>query len=112
MTEKEFNDWIDTEDGQSAFYEFLYHHYNMGDEACIRALESGDYIESFMEHLEVEIDKNQIKLEELEKKKKRILSSCAHWMSCNDGSYEMALNGCGYYKIVDEIKQLKTIIQA
>lgn len=50
-----------------------------------------------------------IKLEELENKKKRILASCDHWKSCQDGSYEMALDGCGYYKIVDEIKQLKEI---
>lgn len=69
MTEKEFNDWIDTDDGKSAFYGFLYHHYSMGDEACICALDIGDYIESLMEHLEVEIDENQIKLEELEKKR-------------------------------------------
>jgi len=101
MTDKEFKAWLDTEEGKDAFYEYL----------SIDMTESGDYVESFMEHLEVEIDENQIKLEELEKKKKLILSSCAHWMSCNDGSYEMALDGCGYYKIVDEIKQLKEIIQ-
>ena len=56
------------------------------------------------------MDKLEMTLEELEKKKNLILASCQHWMSCNDGSYEMALDGCGYYKILDEIKQLKEIV--
>ena len=27
------------------------------------------------------------------------------WKSCHDGSYEMALNNCGYYEITDELKK-------
>ena len=57
MTEKEFNDWIETEAGQSAFYEYLFDTYpSAWDDKIIDMLESGDYVEEFMEHLEVEFN--------------------------------------------------------
>ena len=57
MTEKEFNDWIETEAGQSAFYEYLFDTYPFAwDDAILYMVESGDYVEEFMEHLEVEFN--------------------------------------------------------
>jgi len=53
MTEQEFNEWIETEDGDSSFYEYLYDTYHSHDDAIIRMMESGDYVEEFMDHLGV-----------------------------------------------------------
>ena len=51
MTEQEFEDWIETEDGESEFYEYLFDHYPWAwDDKIIQMMESGDYIEQFMEH--------------------------------------------------------------
>lgn len=47
------------------------------------------------------------KLEELKEKAKQIRSSRSHWASCQDGSYEMALNESGYYRLLKEIEDLE-----
>lgn len=47
------------------------------------------------------------KLDELVAKLDAILQSCSGWKKCNDGSYEMALDGRGYYSIVDQISTLR-----
>lgn len=42
---------------------------------------------------------------ELQKKADEIRKSCQHWLSCQDGSYEMALSMAGYFKILRQIKK-------
>lgn len=37
----------------------------------------------------------------------RILDKNDHWKSCQDGSYEMALDMDGYYKLKEELKKMK-----
>lgn len=55
MTEDQFNAWIETEDGESAFYEYLFEEYpEMNKHQLIDAVECGDYVEEFMDHLGVE----------------------------------------------------------
>ena len=46
-------------------------------------------------------------LEELEAQAAAILKYCEGWKTCQDGSYEMALDNSGYYKIVKRINELK-----
>ena len=46
-------------------------------------------------------------LETLQTRAKAILESNAHWKSCQDGSYEMALHNSGYWEIVEKIKELE-----
>ena len=54
MTEQEFNDWMDTEEGGLAFYEWLYETYpEKGKHALFAAYESGDYVEYYAESLGV-----------------------------------------------------------
>jgi len=50
---------------------------------------------------------NEDKLKELRERAALILSTNAHWKSCQDGSYEMALDYAGYYTLLDEINKLK-----
>ena len=45
-------------------------------------------------------------LETLQARAKAILESNAHWKSCQDGSYEMALHYAGYQKTLEKIKEL------
>ena len=60
MTEQQFNEWIDTEAGDSAFYEYLYdQHPEWWDDKIIYAMESGDYVEEFMEQLGVIFDETE-----------------------------------------------------
>ena len=55
MTEEEFEDYIQTADGESHFYEWLYdYNPSLGKHGIIAAMENGDYIESFMDHLGVQ----------------------------------------------------------
>ena len=53
MTEEQFEDYINTQEGESHFYEYLYDSYHSHDEKIIWMMESGDYVEEFMEHLGV-----------------------------------------------------------
>ena len=45
-------------------------------------------------------------LETLQARAKAILESQAHWKSCQDGSYEMALHYAGYQETLEKIKEL------
>ena len=54
MTEEQFEDYINSEAGESHFYEYLYDNYPTGnDEKIIWMIESGNYVEEFMDHLGV-----------------------------------------------------------
>lgn len=54
MTQEQFDEYIETNDGQDHFYEFLYDYDpSLGKHGIIAAMENGDYIESFMDHLGV-----------------------------------------------------------
>jgi len=46
------------------------------------------------------INEIKAKIEELE-------ASNAYWKKCQDGSYEMALDRAGYYKLVEQYNSLK-----
>ena len=46
-------------------------------------------------------------LETLQARVKAILESQAHWKSCQDGSYEMALHNSGYWDVLEQIKKLE-----
>ena len=46
-------------------------------------------------------------LETLQTRLNSILESNAHWKSCQDGSYEMALHNSGYWETVEKIKELQ-----
>ena len=46
-------------------------------------------------------------LETLQTRLKSILESNAHWKSCQDGSYEMALHYAGYQETLEKIKELQ-----
>lgn len=54
------------------------------------------------------MENTMTRIAEIEQKMKIILERNSHWKSCQDGSYEMALSMDGYYKLNDELKQLKT----
>jgi hypothetical protein len=47
------------------------------------------------------------KLEELKERAKQIRSSKSSWATTTDGSYEMALNASGYYRLLKEIEDLE-----
>lgn len=47
-------------------------------------------------------------LESLREAAAAILQRNAHWKSCNDGSYEMALDNSGYYRIREKIRVLES----
>jgi hypothetical protein len=51
------------------------------------------------------------RIAELEVLLKNLLDRNAHWKSCQDGSYEMALDMSGYYKLKNELKALKESIE-
>lgn len=54
MTLDEFEAYMETNDGESHFYEWLYDNDpSLGKHGIIAAMENGDYIESFMDHLGV-----------------------------------------------------------
>ena len=53
MTEEQFEDYINSEAGESHFYEYLYDNYHAHDERIIWMMESGDYVEEFMDYLGV-----------------------------------------------------------
>lgn len=46
-------------------------------------------------------------LESLKLQAKRILDNNAHWKSCQDGSYEMALHNAGYHNVMNKIGKLE-----
>lgn len=50
---------------------------------------------------------NNTRLKEIEERMEYIRNKNAHWKSCQDGSYEMAMDMDGYYKLRDEYQQLK-----
>ena len=51
-------------------------------------------------------------LETLQARVKAILESQAHWKSCQDGSYEMALHNSGYWETVEKIKESTSKVNA
>ena len=52
MTQEQFDEWMETEDGQSSFYEWLYDNFpEMNKHQLFDAMENGDYIEMFEEGL-------------------------------------------------------------
>jgi hypothetical protein len=54
MTEAEFDEYIQTADGESHYYEWLYDEDpSLGKHSIIKAMEDGYLIEDFMEHLGV-----------------------------------------------------------
>lgn len=54
MTNEEFEEYIETEDGQLHYYEWLYDNFpGLGKHGLFAAQENGDHIEGFMEHLGV-----------------------------------------------------------
>jgi hypothetical protein len=50
---------------------------------------------------------SELTLQELEAKLASILKYCEGWKSCQDGSYEMALDNSGYSKVLEQIRVLK-----
>lgn len=54
----------------------------------------------------------QIELEQLEAKRKDILDRCAGWKKCQDGSYEMALDGAGFYDVMKRITEVRELLNA
>lgn len=48
-------------------------------------------------------------LEQLKAKAEEIRTRNEHWKSCQDGSYEMALDMAGYYKIMKQIKEMENV---
>lgn len=57
MTAAEFEEYIETEDGQLHYYEWLYDNFpELGKHGLFAAMENGDYIESFMEDIGVTDD--------------------------------------------------------
>ena len=52
-------------------------------------------------------------LQEMKDKAVQLRESQSSWKSCQDGSYEMALDHVGYYKLMKEIRDLaETIAEA
>ena len=52
MTQEQFDKWIETDDGQTTFYEWLYDNFpEMNKHQLFAAYESGDYVEMFEEEL-------------------------------------------------------------
>ena len=57
MTLEEFEEYIQTEDGESHYYEWLYDNFpELGKHGLFSAMENGYCIESFMEEIGVEDD--------------------------------------------------------
>lgn len=57
MTELEFDEYMDTEDGSLEYYEWLYDKFpELGKHGLFAAHEDGLYIESFMEYKGVQND--------------------------------------------------------
>lgn len=55
MNIDEFDAWIETDDGQLEYYEWLYDNFpELGKHGLFAAQENGDYIEDFMDHKGVE----------------------------------------------------------
>jgi hypothetical protein len=50
---------------------------------------------------------NEHEIKETELYIKQIKDRYAHFKSCQDGSYQMALDSAGYYKLVDRLDELK-----
>jgi hypothetical protein len=46
-------------------------------------------------------------IEELKAKADKLRSSQSGWSTSTDGSYEMALDSIGYYKLLRDIKELE-----
>jgi hypothetical protein len=46
-------------------------------------------------------------IDEIKAKMDEMLASCDHWKKSQDGSYEMALDRRGYYKLQEQYKALK-----
>ena len=46
-------------------------------------------------------------LQEMKDKAVQLRESQSSWKSCQDGSYEMALDHVGYYKLMKEIRDLE-----
>lgn len=56
MTPDEFDAYMETNDGNDHFYEWLFDNYpELGKDGLFAACENGDHIEGFMEHMGVEI---------------------------------------------------------
>jgi hypothetical protein len=47
---------------------------------------------------------SNLTIEQLQEMRKKIMNSCYHWISCQDGSYEMALHYAGLTNVDKEIK--------
>ena len=57
MTEQEFEEYIETADGESHYYKWLYDNDpSLGKHGIIKAMEDGYLIESFMDHLGVQYE--------------------------------------------------------
>ena len=52
-----------------------------------------------------------MKLQEMKDKAVQLRESQSGWKSCQDGSYEMALDHVGYYKLMKEIRELEETIE-
>ena len=46
-------------------------------------------------------------INEIKAKIAALEESNAHWKSCQDGSYEMAMDRSGYYELAEQYKALK-----
>ena len=54
MTLDEFEDYINTDAGESHFYEYLSSEYpSSSDDSIIWMMDSGNYVDGFMDHLGV-----------------------------------------------------------
>lgn len=49
-------------------------------------------------------DIKNLTVDQLKDLRKKILDSNAHWKSCQDGSYEMALHYSGLQQVDEELK--------
>lgn len=54
---------------------------------------------------------DEMTLAEMKIKAAAIRSNNSHWKSSQDGSYEMALSGAGYYKLCERIKKLEQCLK-
>jgi hypothetical protein len=45
--------------------------------------------------------------QQLKEKLQAIEKKCQHWKSCQDGSYEMALHNSGYFRVLEQLKELR-----
>ena len=46
-------------------------------------------------------------IDEIKAKIDEIAARNEHWKKCQDGSYEMALDRAGYWKLKDQLKELE-----